>query len=329
MARGAYTRGMVAPRLLITLGDPNGIGPEVVAKALAGGAPPGDVAIAVVGLQAVLGPWLERYGAPQVEVIEPIAARGFAVRHGEVCADAGRLAHGWVEWAARVFLAGEADAMVTAPVNRAAFAAAGIDGTGHQEVLQRVSGAAQVLTMLVSGRLRCVHLSTHKPLREACAFVTREHVRRALVLTDAEFRRWGFARPRIAAAALNPHAGEGGLIGREEIEAIGPAVEEARGMGIEALGPFPADSVFNRAIAGEFDAVLAMYHDQGHIAIKVHGFEKSVSVNLGLPFVRTSVDHGTAFDIAGRGIASERSMVEAIRLAARLVRGQGFAGDAG
>lgn len=320
---------MDAPRLLLTLGDPNGIGPEVVAKALARGGLPDGASVAVVGLRSIIEPWLERYGAPPVEVIEPLAAPGFSVRYGEVRAEAGRLAHGWVEWAARACLAGEADAMVTAPVNKAAFAAAGIADTGHQEVLQRVSGSARVLTMLVSGQLRCVHLSTHKPLREACAFVTRENVRLALELTDAEFHRWGFARPAIAAAALNPHAGEGGLIGREEIEAIGPAVADACALGIDARGPFPADSVFNRAIAGEFDAVLAMYHDQGHIAIKVHGFEQSVSVNLGLPFVRTSVDHGTAFDIAGRDIASERSMVEAIRLAARLAAGRGFEAGAG
>jgi 4-hydroxythreonine-4-phosphate dehydrogenase len=316
---------MDRPRLLITLGDPNGIGPEVVAKALAREEVRATAELAVVGLRSVLEPWLVRPGAAPVEVIEPVAARGFAVRHGAVEGAAGRLAHGWVEFAAGECLAGRAAGMVTAPVNKGAFAAAGIQETGHQEVLQRVSGAEQVATMLVSGRLRCMHLSTHKPLREACAFVTRDNVGRAIALTDREFRRWGFGRPRIAVAALNPHAGEEGLIGREEIDEIGPAVEEARAAGIEAFGPFPADSVFYRAIAGEFDVVVVMYHDQGHIAIKVHGFERSVSVNLGLPFIRTSVDHGTAFDIAGRGIASGESMVAAIRLAASLARGRGLA----
>lgn len=307
------------------MGDPNGIGPEVVAKALARPDVRAAAELAVVGLRSVLAPWLERVGAGGVEVVEPESAPGFVPRCGEVDAQAGRLAHRWVEFAAGECLAGRAAAMVTAPVNKAAFALAGIREMGHQEVLQRVSGAETVLTMLATGRLRCVHLSTHKPLREACAFVTREHVRRALVLTDREFCRWGLGRPRIAVAALNPHAGEGGLIGREEVDEIVPAVEDARAAGVDARGPFPADSVFNWAIAGEFDAVLVMYHDQGHIAVKVHGFERSVSVNLGLPFIRTSVDHGTAFDIAGRGIANAESMAEAMLLAARLARGAGLA----
>jgi len=320
---------MTLPRLLVTMGDPNGIGPEVVAKALARPDVQAAAEVQVVGLRDVLAPWLEVVGAREVAVVEPAEAPAFRVRHGVVDAEAGRLAHRWVEFAAAACLAGEADGMVTAPVNKAAFAAAGIRETGHQEVLQRVSGAEHVATMLVTGGLRCMHLSTHKPLREACAYVTRANVLRAIALTDREFRRWGFARPRIAVAALNPHAGEGGLIGREEIEEIGPAVEDARAQGVDAQGPFPADSVFNRAIAGEFDVVVVMYHDQGHIAIKVHGFERSVSVNLGLPFVRTSVDHGTAFDIAGRGVANGESMAEAILLAARLCGGGSLAGGGG
>lgn len=309
------------------MGDPNGIGPEVVAKALARPDVRAGAELAVVGLRTVLAPWLERAGVGRVEVVEPESAPGFVPRFGEVDAQAGWLAHRWVEFAARECLAGRAAAMVTAPVNKTAFALAGIGETGHQEVLQRVSGAETVLTMLATGRLRRVHLSTHKSLREACAFVTRERVRRALVLTDGEFRRWGLERARLAVAALNPHAGEGGLIGREEVDEIVPAVEEARAAGVDARGPFPADSVFNRAIAGEFDAVLVMYHDQGHIAVKVHGLERSVSVNLGLPFIRTSVDHGTAFDIAGRGVANAESMAEAVLLASRLARGAGLAGD--
>jgi 4-hydroxythreonine-4-phosphate dehydrogenase len=144
-----------------------------------------------------------------------------------------------------------------------------------------------------------------------------------LKLTDASFKKWGFERPCIAVAALNPHGGEGGLFGMEEIEQIIPATEEAKKLGIDARGPYPADTVFVRAIKGEFDAVLAMYHDQGHIPIKVHGFEASVSVALGLPFLRTSVDHGTAFDIAGKGIADSRSLVEAIKTAVNLIKGKG------
>jgi 4-hydroxythreonine-4-phosphate dehydrogenase len=167
-----------------------------------------------------------------------------------------------------------------------------------------------------------VHLTTHYSLKEACALVTKERILARLRLTYDAFQQWGIALPRIGVAALNPHAGEGGLFGLEEIEHIIPAVKGAQDLGIDARGPFPADSVFTRAIGGEFDVVLAMYHDQGHIPIKVHGFEKSISVALGLPFVRTSVDHGTAFDIAGKGIANCQGLEEAIKMAVNLVKGK-------
>ncbi|MBE0609191.1 MAG: 4-hydroxythreonine-4-phosphate dehydrogenase PdxA [Dehalococcoidia bacterium] len=310
---------MALPHLVITMGDPSGIGSEVVAKALADPEVHRLARLTVVGDASLLR---RRAGAPlDVPVLETVPAPlpGYPV--GVVSVESARAAHGWVEHAARMCLAGEADGMVTAPVNKEAFQLAGIADTGHQEVLQRLSGAPYVATMLVSGNLRCMHLSTHKPLREACAFVTRANVLRAVELTHGHFVRWGFESPRIAVAALNPHASDNGLIGREELDEIAPAIADARGHGIDATGPHPADSVFNHAIAGRYDVVVVMYHDQGHIAIKVHGFEQSVSVNLGLPFVRTSVDHGTAFDIAGQGIADATSMVEAIRLAAALATG--------
>lgn len=314
---------MALPRILITMGDPAGIGPEVVAKALGHPGLAGEADLLVIGDRECLE---EAAGHPVgVEVIEVKHVRRALVRPGELSVDAARAAHAWIEQAARMCLAGEVDAMVTAPVNKEAFRLAGIADTGHQEVLQRMSGAPGVATMLVSGKLRCMHLSTHKSLIEACRFVTRENVLAAIALTHEHFVRWGFASPRIAVAALNPHASDNGLIGREELDEIAPAVAEARARGIDASGPHPADSVFNAAIAGKHDVVVVMYHDQGHIAIKVHGFERSVSVNLGLPFIRTSVDHGTAFDIAGKGIADPTSMVEAIRLAAALARGKGLA----
>jgi 4-hydroxythreonine-4-phosphate dehydrogenase len=172
--------------------------------------------------------------------------------------------------------------------------------------------------MLVSGNLRVVHLTTHYSLKEALNYVKQKYILARLKLTDQSFRSWGFNDPRIAVAALNPHGGEGGILGMDEFEEIGPAVQSARKLGINASGPFPADTVFNRAIQGEFDAVLAMFHDQGHIPVKVHGFAKSVSVALGLPFIRTSVDHGTAFDIAGKGVAEADSMLEAIKVAVNL-----------
>lgn len=317
---------MALPHLAVTMGDPSGIGPEVVARALADSEVNGLARVTVIGDRSLLGSWVERLNITfEADVLEPHPAPPGGYPVGELSTASARAAHAWIEHAARMCLAGQADAMVTAPVNKEAFRLAGIADTGHQEVLQRLSGSPHVATMLVSGSLRCMHLSTHKPLREACAFVTRENVLRAIRLTHDHFVRWGFERPRIAVAALNPHASDNGLIGREELDEIAPAIADARAAGIDATGPHPADSVFNHAIAGRYDVVIVMYHDQGHIAIKVHGFEHSVSVNLGLPFIRTSVDHGTAFDIAGRGIADATSMVEAIRLAAALATGSRLA----
>jgi 4-hydroxythreonine-4-phosphate dehydrogenase len=186
------------------------------------------------------------------------------------------------------------------------------------EIFQSQTGAKQVATMLMADELRVVHLTTHRSLRIACDYVTRDNLLAKLELTNNEFKRWGFPTPRIGVAALNPHASDGGLIGTEEAEHITPAVNEARARGIDATGPVPADTIFNQAIGGKYDVVLAMYHDQGHIPIKAHNWAKSVSVNLGLPFIRTSVDHGTAFDIAGKGIADHISMLESIMVAVEL-----------
>jgi 4-phospho-D-threonate 3-dehydrogenase / 4-phospho-D-erythronate 3-dehydrogenase len=329
---------MSTPRIALTMGDPAGIGPEVVAKALILPEVNELADLFVIGNARVLEYWFDRLevdmriaavsaaaeitpapGVVPVMDIDGSAEVEFPI--GELSAEAATAAHAWVERAARLCLDGEVDAMVTAPVNKDAFRKAGITDTGHQEILQRLSGSSYVATMLVSGELRCMHLSTHMPLKDACAFVTRENVLRAIELTHLHFARWGFESPRIAVAALNPHASDNGLIGSEEADEIAPAIQDAQSRGIDASGPYPADSVFNEAIAGRHDVVVVMYHDQGHIAIKVHGFEQSVSVNLGLPFIRTSVDHGTAFDIAGKGIADCTSMVEAIRLASNLASG--------
>lgn len=308
------------------MGDPSGVGPEVIAKALAKPEVRALAELSVIGsAQALFDTWskLALPGAPPpVTEIHGIPEGPFPL--GELSVDSARAAHAWVEFAARLCIAGEAAAMVTAPVNKEAFQLAGITDTGHQEVLARLSGATNVKTMLISGQLRCMHLSTHKSLAEACRYVTRENVLHAIELTQRHFAAWGIASPRIAVAALNPHASDNGLIGREELDEIAPAIADARLLGIDASGPHPADSVFNAAIAGKYDVVVVMYHDQGHIPIKVHGFEQSISVNLGLPIIRTSVDHGTAFDIAGQGIADETSMVEAIRLAANLATGNGL-----
>ncbi len=329
---------MSTPRIAVTMGDPAGIGPEVVARALASDELPGTADLFVIGNARLLHYWVERFELPlAVERVtappESDAADGLVrvldvdgqddadFPMGEVSAHAARAAHAWIERAAGLCLDGGIDAMVTAPINKDAFHSAGITDTGHQEIFQRLSGSPYVATMLVSGQLRCMHLSTHKPLKDACAFVTHDNVLQAIELTHDHFVRWGFDAPRVAVAALNPHASDNGLIGTEEHDEIAPAIASARDKGINASGPHPADSVFNDAIAGRYDVVVVMYHDQGHIAIKVHGFEHSVSVNLGLPFIRTSVDHGTAFDIAGKGIADATSMIEAVKLAVALSSG--------
>ena len=214
--------------------------------------------------------------------------------------------------------AGQIAAIATAPINKEACKLAGHEDVGHMEIFQSQTGASNVATMLMARNLRVVHLTTHRSLRVACDYVTRDNVLAKTALTDECFKAWGFPNPRIGVAALNPHASDGGLIGDEEAEHIAPAVEDARSAGIDATGPVPADTVFNQAIDGMYDAVIAMYHDQGHIPIKVYDWARSVSVNLGLPFIRTSVDHGTAFDIAGKGIADHESMLEAIRVAVSL-----------
>lgn len=228
----------------------------------------------------------------------------------------------YIAEATRLALQGKVKAIVTTPINKEATIKAGYGDVGHLEYFARITQAKEYATMLASGYLRVVHLTTHYSLKEACERITKDRILGKLRLTQDSFQQWGIMHPRIAVAALNPHGGEGGLLGREEIEQIAPAVKEAQGSGIDARGPFPADSVFNRAINGEFDVVIAMYHDQGHIPVKVHGFEQSISIALGLPFIRTSVDHGTAFDIAGKGIANAQSLEEAILVAYRLTQGR-------
>jgi 4-hydroxythreonine-4-phosphate dehydrogenase len=319
----------------VTLGDPAGIGPEVLAKALDGSLP--DSPLTLIGGQWALErgaaaagvalPPLERVDTPaqqrSVLGLVDLGAEAPDFRFGRVDAACGALAAGAVERATGWCLDGQLAAMVTCPINKEAIHAAGyVDDIGHQEILARLTGATSTATVLMTPQLKVVHLSTHKSLIEAARFVTCENVLEKLRLTHVTFGAWGLPEPRIAVAALNPHGGEGGLLGVEEIEQLTPAVAAAREEGIEAVGPIPADSIFNRAIAGEFDVVLALYHDQGHIAIKVHDFHASTTATLGIPFIRTSVDHGTAFDIAGRGTADERGMVAALRAARALVSGQ-------
>ena len=313
-----------ATRIGITLGDPAGIGPEVAVKALHTVQRP-TAEYVVYGPAWALALGAEQSGLPlpDCETVDVDAPPGDGFRVGAVSAACGEAGVRTVERCARAAIAGEVAAMMTCPLHKEAIHAAGyVDDIGHQEILARLTGAETTATMLMTPGLRVVHLSTHKSLINAARFVTCANVLAKLRLCHESLVRWGLPNARIAVAALNPHGGEGGLLGSEEHDEIAPAVAEARRCGIDATGPLPADSVFNRAIGGEFDAVLAMYHDQGHIAIKVHNFHESVTATLGIPLIRTSVDHGTAFDIAGKGVADATGAVAALTAAVALAEGR-------
>ncbi|MFC1971692.1 4-hydroxythreonine-4-phosphate dehydrogenase PdxA [Chloroflexota bacterium] len=338
------TNKMIAqqrPTIAITMGDAAGIGPEIIVKVLQLKKIYSMCCPLVVGEGMTMSELIRLLNSPlklhpvkvlndvkgefgTIELIDLQNLDNKEVILGQVCTACGKAAMEYIAEAAQLALHGKVKAVVTAPISKVATTQAGYGDVGHLEFFAHITHATEYATMLVSGQLRVVHLTTHYSLRDACELVTKEGILAKLKLTYDSLRQWGITHPRIAVAALNPHAGEGGLFGSEESEQIVPAIKEAQRQGIDAQGPFPADSVFTRAIQGEFDVVLAMYHDQGHIPIKVHGFEESVSVALGLPFIRTSVDHGTAFDIAGQGIANPQSLEEAIKIAVRLSEGRGL-----
>lgn len=342
---GRHLRKQPKPTIAITMGDPLGVGPEVMAKALRHAEVRAAATPLVVGDASVLERAFETTkGAPRLEIVatpQQAACRCGAVAMLDLAnardvdlsrrlptATAGRAAGEAIERAVRLALDGMVDAIVTAPINKEAMRLAGYERTGHTEMLAHLTGAPAVAMLLVWGNMRVAHVTTHLALCEVPLAVTRERVMRTIELTDQTLRRLGIERPQIAVAGLNPHAGEGGLFGEEEGQAIAPAVADAIGTGIDASGPWPPDTVFAQLRGGRYDAVVAMYHDQGHIAVKTLSFESGaggqaasmagVNVTMGLPIIRTSVDHGTAFDIAGKGIASEHSMVDAILLAAQL-----------
>jgi 4-hydroxythreonine-4-phosphate dehydrogenase len=320
--------------IAVTMGDAAGIGPEIIIKALGEKTVYDMCKPLVIGDAGVLNNTINLLNSPlrlhpvngvlgaggsygEIDVLDLHNLEG-EVTMGKVSAECGRAAMEYIAKAAELTGGGEVAAMTTAPINKESVASAGYKDTGHMKYLVRITGTTQYAAMLVTGNLRVVHLSDHYSLKEACELVTRQNILAKLKLIQDSFLKWETGTPRIGVAALNPHGSDGGMFGKEEEREILPAVNDAIKQGIDARGPYPADSVFNRAINGEFDVVLAMYHDQGHIAVKVHGFEKSVAVTLGLPFIRTSVDHGTAFDIAGKGIADHQSIVEAIATAVRL-----------
>ena len=284
------------PRIAITAGDPAGIGPEIAGKAAA------DARVREACDTVIYGP-----------------PAGAAFQPGVLSADAGRTAYEAICAAVRDAQAGIVDAIATAPVNKAAFARAGLPWKGHTDLLGHLTGSSRVAMMFWSAPLKVVLATIHIPLADVPRALTRDVLEETIDLTARELPRFGVAAARLALAGLNPHAGEDGVLGGEETGVLRPAVEAARARGVSIEGPFPADTVFVRASRGEFDAVIACYHDQGLIPVKLLAFGQAVNVTLGLPIVRTSVDHGTAFDIAGRDIADPGSLIEAVLLAARLV----------
>jgi len=302
------------------MGDPAGIGPEIICKALM------HPEVHEICDPVVYGDvdWMRRAAEGRtIPVQQATDADLQEVRLGELSAQAGKAAAECVIAATRAALAGEVDAMVTAPLNKEAIALGGYPYPGHTELLAYITQTPRYGMLLLSGPLRVVHVSTHVSLREAITRVKTARILECIRLGDRACRDLGIAAPRIAVAGLNPHAGEGGLFGTEEIEEIAPAIAQAQSEGLGASGPHPPDTVFARAVQGAFDLVVAMYHDQGHIPVKLHGFDTGVNVTIGLPILRVSVDHGTAFDIAGKGIAREQSLLEAIRVAVRMVHAKG------
>jgi 4-hydroxythreonine-4-phosphate dehydrogenase len=313
---------MRKPRIAVTMGDPAGIGPEIVLKALA------DPEIGEMAEWIVVGDGAAAHQAERVTGLTLSATLADQKRlavddsfeFGKVDSRCGAAGLHYVRVATEMCLHQEADAMVTAPLNKEAVAMSGVLFSGHTEYIAELCGRTDSRMLLVSERLRVVHVSTHISLREACKLETRRIVR-TIELGHEAMQLLGFDHPRIAVCGLNPHAGEHGLFGTEDEDAIVPAIREARSRGLDCDGPHAGDTVFLAAVNGKYDLVVAMYHDQGHIPMKLLDFDRGINVSIGLPIIRTSVDHGTAFDIAGKNIASGTSMKAALTLGARMASG--------
>jgi 4-hydroxythreonine-4-phosphate dehydrogenase len=336
---------MASRHLAITMGDPAGIGPEIIVKAASRLWPriaAGDLRLVVIGSNAALEEARARFApdlaVPAVEESQDdwpalcalqAGPEGEPIRPGRLSADGGRFAFQAVEKGVRLARTGRAGGLVTAPLNKEALNKAGYHYPGHTEMLAELTGVTGSCMMLAHGNMRVSHLTTHIALEDVPRRVTAERLRRVIDLTHQALMRLGTGRARIAVAALNPHAGEGGLFGRHDIDVAAPVIADAVATGRDLVGPVPGDTVFVKLRAGQYDAVIANYHDQGHIPVKLLGFEidpatgtwndlSGVNITLGLPIVRTSVDHGTAFDIAGKGIANAQSLIEAVEYAERL-----------
>ncbi|GLQ11617.1 4-hydroxythreonine-4-phosphate dehydrogenase [Devosia yakushimensis] len=313
----------------ITMGDPAGVGPEVIMAALSALSPDERQGIVVVGSRAVL----ERAGkvvgstltlglrgqaGNHGVVVEEVDVPGLKAEFGQLDPSCGEAAFRYIERAVRLTEAGETAGLVTAPINKEALNKAGHKYDGHTGMLASLTGSRASFMLLASPRLKAIHVSTHVSLRDAIGRATTERVLATIEAGNDHLKRIGYAKPRIAVAGINPHCGENGLFGSEDVEFIAPAVELARAKGIEVFGPISADTVYHRAYNGAFDLVVAQYHDQGHIPMKLVAFDTTVNVSLGLPIDRTSVDHGTAFDIAGTGKANHENMLEAIAYGRKL-----------
>ncbi|MCK1420457.1 4-hydroxythreonine-4-phosphate dehydrogenase PdxA [Bradyrhizobium sp. 180] len=339
---------MTSCHLAITMGDPAGIGPEIIVKAcvaLKDRITKGDLRLLIIGSGAALDGARAALGAnvaiPEVSVEDPdwsnlcflqADVEGDPIRPGVLSADGGRFAYKAIEQGVRLTQAGRTAAIVTAPLNKEALNRAGYHFPGHTEMLAHLTGVRGSVMLLAHGNMRVSHVSTHVALEDVPKRLTPERLRMVIDLTDGALRRLGIERPKIAIAALNPHAGEGGLFGRQDIDVSAPTIARAVADGLDVVGPVPGDTIFVKLRAGQYDAAVAMYHDQGHIPVKLLGFQvdpatgrwqelSGVNITLGLPIIRTSVDHGTAFDIAGKGIANEHSLIEAIDYAERLAAG--------
>ncbi len=335
------------PVLGITMGDPAGVGPEITVKALSRADVTSSCKPMVIGDRSVMAATLELLRSPlSLHTVTSVGACRFSpgtiecldlgnldaahLDKATVSAEAGRAAYAYIETGVRLCQSGEIDGLVTAPINKEALTAAGQEDPGHTEILAKLSGTKDFAMLLMGKELRVIHVTTHVALRRVPDLVTRERVLRVIRLAQLTMNGLGRPHPRIAVCGLNPHAGEDGLFGDEEKTQIIPAVEEARREGLDVYGPLPADTLFSRARGGEFDIVVAMYHDQGHVPVKTLGFTydeaagtwtrlSGVNVTVGLPFLRVSVDHGTAFDRAWKGIANPESMVEALEVAVRML----------
>lgn len=324
------------PTLALTMGDINGVGPEILAKALARPEIRAACLPVVYGDANVLESARQFAPAmPKAHAVVDVAqavdlpeghiacidagASAPAVHVGQIDPEAGRCAVAWITAAVRACQSGAVAGMVTAPISKECIYKAGCPYIGHTELVADLSGAHDYRMCLFTDAMRIVHITGHLALRDALDHVRRERIAASIRIGHAALRKLGFAVPRIAVAGLNPHAGEAGAFGREEIEEIAPAIAACRAEGIACTGPYPPDTLFGRMRSGEFDLVVAMYHDQGHIPLKLIAMDEGVNVTLGTPIVRTSVDHGTAYDIAWQGKAREHSLVAAVQLAARLV----------